>query len=171
MLSSILGSILSSYLKKYLYEEKAAERLIISIIRKCKLIIEDDKSTPNSKEIKMKNIYKLALSPRRGQFENFQANLDSSGEAFKLAQQIKGLVERLAIFLKEKELNGLAKIFFKNGSMVLGIILYKCKIQVTYSLLTDGLSSQVIIITSTKGGDDIINAEIVKKAIKVKIKD
>jgi hypothetical protein len=69
-----------------------------------------------------------------------------------LAQEIKGLVERLARFLKERELKGVARIFFKNGRLLLELILYKCRIDITYSLLTEGLSTQVIVITATAGG-------------------
>lgn len=69
-----------------------------------------------------------------------------------MAQKIKGLVERLVSFLKERELKGVARIFFKNGRLLLTLILYKCKIDITYSLLTEGLSTQVIVITATAGG-------------------
>ena len=69
-----------------------------------------------------------------------------------MAQKIKELVERLASFLKERELKGIARIFFKNGRLLLKLILYKCKIDITYSLLTEGLSTQVIVITATAGG-------------------
>jgi hypothetical protein len=35
---------------------------------------------------------------------------------------------------------------------MLELILYRCKIDVTYSILTEGLSNQVIVITTTLGG-------------------
>ena len=44
------------------------------------------------------------------------------------------------------------KIFFQNGRLLLELILYKCRIDITYSLLTEGLSTQVIVITATAGG-------------------
>ena len=44
------------------------------------------------------------------------------------------------------------KIFFKNGRLILELILYKCSINITYSLLTEGLSTQVIVLTATAGG-------------------
>ena len=69
-----------------------------------------------------------------------------------MTQEIKGVVERLAGFLKERELKGVARIFFKNGRLLLELILYKCKIDITYSVLTEGLSTQVIVITSVAGG-------------------
>lgn len=52
--------------------------------------------------MRIKKIYKFALENRGGQFENFQADDEVSNEKFKLAQEIKGLVERLARFLKER---------------------------------------------------------------------
>ena len=150
LLSAILGSILASCLKDYLSEKKAMERLKNSIIKKS--VIKSDRPTPNSKEIRLKKIYKFALENRGGQFENFQADHEFSNEVLKLAQEIKGLVERLASFLKERELKGVARIFFKNGRLLLELILYKCRIDITYSLLTEGLSTQVIVITATAGG-------------------
>lgn len=49
-------------------------------------------------------------------------------------------------------MKGIANIFFKNGKLILELILYKCKIDITYSILTEGLSTQVIVLTSTLGG-------------------
>jgi hypothetical protein len=152
LLSAILGSIVASRLKDYLSEKKAMERLKNSIIKKSKLVIKSDRPVSNSKEIRIKKIYKFALENRGGQFENFQADHEFSNEVFKLAQEIKGLVERLASFLKERELKGVARILFKNGRLVLELILYKCRIDITYSLLTEGLSTQVIVITAAAGG-------------------
>ena len=155
LLSAILGSILASRLKAYLSEKKTMERLKNSIIKKSKLVRQCDRSISisNSKKRKIKKIYKFALQTRGGQLEQFQADHDKfSNEAFKLAQKIKGLVERLARFLKKRELKGIAKIFFKNNRLILELILYKCRINITYSLLTEGLSTQVIVITATAGG-------------------
>lgn len=153
LLSAILGSILASRLKDYLSEKKAMERLKNSIIKKSKLVPQSDRPPiSNSKEIRIKKIYRFALENRGGQFENFQADHEFSNEVFKLAQKIKGLVERLASFLKERELKGVVRIFFKNGRLLLELILCKCRIDITYSLLTEGLSTQVIVITATAGG-------------------
>ena len=154
LLSAILGSIAASGLKDYLSEKKAMERLKNSIIKKSnikksKLVIKSDKSVSNSKETRIKKIFRVALETRGGQFENFQFQEDPE---FQLAQEIKGLIERLARFLKERELKGVARIFFKNGRLILDLILYKCRIDITYALLTTGLSTQVIVITATAGG-------------------
>ena len=54
----------------------------------------------------------MALEYRGGEFENFQADHEFSNEVLKLAGGIKELVERLARFLKEQELKGIARIFF-----------------------------------------------------------
>jgi hypothetical protein len=154
LLSAIIGSLAASRLKDYLSEKKAMERLKNSIIKKSKLVRQPDRPilNSNSKETRIKNIYKVALGNRGGQFKNFQADHEFSNEVFNLAQKIKGLVERLARFLKERELKGVARIFFKNGRLLLELILCKCRIDITYSLLTEGLSTQVIVITATAGG-------------------
>ena len=152
LLSAIIGSLAASRLKDYLSEKKAMERLKNSIIKKSKLVHQSDRPIFNSKETRIKKIYKVALDNRGGQFENFQADHEFSNEVFNLAQEIKGLVERLARFLKKRESKGVARIFFKNGRLLLELILYKCRIDITYSLLTEGLSTQVIVITATAGG-------------------
>lgn len=104
LLSALLESILALFLKDYVSESKAMERLKNSIIKKSKSesIIKSDRLTPNFKEIRIKKIYKFALENRRGQLENFQADYEFSNEVFKLGQKIKGLVEQLASFLKNK---------------------------------------------------------------------
>ena len=149
LISFIIGTLLASYFKDYLSEKAAMERLKRSIINKSKT----NRPILNSNRKKIQKIYRFALNKRGGQttlppiedylFEN---------EVFKLAQQIKGMVERLAAFLKERELKGVAKIFFKNGRFMLELLLYKCKIDITYSPLTEGLNAQVIVITATAGG-------------------
>ena len=110
------------------------ERLKNSIIKKSELVIKSDSDRLifNSEEMRRKKIYKVALESRGGQFENFQADHEFSNEVFKLAQDIKGLVERLACFLKERELKGVAKIFFKNDRLLLKLILYKCRIDIFF---------------------------------------
>ena len=122
LLSAILGSILVSCLKDYLSEKKVMERLKNSIIKKSKSV--SNRPTPNSKEIKIKKIYRFVLENRGGQFGNFQADHEFSNEVFKLAQEIQGLVQRLARLLKEREVKGVARLFFKNGRLFLELILY-----------------------------------------------
>ena len=80
------------------------KRLKNSIINESELVIKSERPTPNSRKIRIKKIYKFALDNRGGQFEDFQINHEFSNEIFKLAQEIKRLVERLARFLKEREL-------------------------------------------------------------------
>ena len=152
LLSALVGSIVASRLKDYLSEKKSIERLKNSIIKKSKLVINSDRAISNSKEIRIKKIQRFALENRGGQFENVLADHEFSNEVFKFAQDIRRLVEQLAKFLKERELKGVAKIFFKNGRLLLELILYKCKIEITYAVLTEGLSTQVIVISSTAGG-------------------
>jgi len=149
LLSALIGSLAAWRLKNYLTEEEAKKRLINSIIKKSKLV---KSKTPilSSKEAKIKQISRFALVNRGGQID--ESDVQLSNELFKLAQDIKNLVERLAIFLKERELKGVAKIFFKSGRLILQLILYKCNITISYGSLTEGLSTQVILITATAGG-------------------
>jgi hypothetical protein len=151
VLSLLMGSIIASRLKEDSSEKLAMERLKSSIIEKSGLV---RLKTPvlNSKEAKIKQIYRFALADRGGQLEEFQADHEFSNEVFNLAQNIKGVVERLAVFLKKKELRGVAKIFFKNGRLILELILYKCKIDITYTIIAEGLSTQVIVMTVCAGG-------------------
>lgn len=157
LLSAIIGSFTASLLKNYLSEKKAMERLKNSIIKKSKIVIKSDRSILNSSQTKVKKIYRVALGTYGGQFEEFPIDYNNPDHEFfneilKLAQDIKGFVEKLAVFLKERELKSVARIFFKNGRLLLELILYKCRIDITYSVLTEGLSTQVIIITATAGG-------------------
>jgi hypothetical protein len=146
--SALIGSLLASYLKDYLCEKKARERLKNCIIEKSKLGIKSERTSFNYKQMRIEKIYRFALQPRGGQFENFQAD----PKLYKLALQIQGLVQRLAAFLKERELKGIARIFFKNGRIILELILCKCKIDISYFLLNQGLTTQVIVMTATAGG-------------------
>jgi hypothetical protein len=155
LISAIIGSILALHLKNYLSEKSSMERLKKSIINKSNwLPSKTNIPILSTKQARAKKIYNFAL--RGGQFDppvdELQVNHELSNEVFNLAQQIKGIVERLATFLKERELKGIANIFFKSGKLILELILYTCKIDITYSILTEGLSTQVIILTSTLGG-------------------
>ena len=151
LISILIGSLVASHLKKYLSDKASMKRLKNCIIKKSDLV---KLKTPISscKEAKIKHIYRFALGNRGGQFEEFQADHEFPNEIFNLAQNIKYLVERLAVFLKQKELKAIAKIFFKNGRLILELILYKCNINITYPIISEGLSTQVIVITATVGG-------------------
>ena len=61
LLSAILASIIALCLKDYLSEKKPMERLKNSIIKKSESVIKSDRPTPNSKEIRIKKIYKVAV--------------------------------------------------------------------------------------------------------------
>jgi hypothetical protein len=138
-------------LKKYLSEKAAMERLKNSIIKKSYLE-EFKPAILSPKEKKIRRIYRFALDNRGGEFEELQADNELSNEAFNLAQNIKSLVERLAASLKKRELNGVAKIFFKNSRLILELILYNCNIGISYAIIKEGLNAQIIIITVSVGG-------------------
>ena len=151
LISAFIGSLVASNLKRYFSEKAAMERLKKSIINKSGLVVS---KTPilESKKSKTKRIYKFALGSRGGQLEEFQNAHEFPDKLMKMAQQIQQMVERLAAFLKQRELKGLLKIFFCNGKLILKLILSKCNINLTYEVLTEGLTPQVIVITSTVGG-------------------
>ena len=75
-----------------------------------------------------------------------------STEVLNLAQQVKRFVERLAGFFKQRKLKGVRRIFFEKGRLLLEFILCQCRINITYSLLNEGLNTQVVILTFTVGG-------------------
>jgi hypothetical protein len=153
LISAFVGSLLASHLKKYLSEKSSMERLKNSIINKSNLATKTSTLILNSKkEKKRKKIYRFALKYRGGQFEEYQADLEFANEFFKLAQDIETLVKRLAAFLKERELKAVVKIFFRSGRLILELILFTCKINISYLPLYEGLNTQVIVITSTVGG-------------------
>jgi hypothetical protein len=95
-------------------EEEAMERLKRSMIKKCE--------TPpaphifNSKEKSIQQVYKCAIQSRG----------DNNKSVLKLSEKIRTVVEQLAKFLKERELKGVARIFFKNVRLLLELILCKC---------------------------------------------
>jgi len=155
LLSALGGSLLASYLKDYLTEKKAMERLKKSIIKKSKLLNKSERTIFTSKKARIKKIYKfavesVALKNRGGQIENL--NPEDSKKLFKLALEIQGFVQRRASFFKETELKRVARILFKNGKLILELILCKCKIDITYALLNEKLSTQVIVVTAAVVG-------------------
>ena len=99
LISALIGSLVASNLKKYLSEKAAMERLKKSIINKSRLLVP---KTPilESKESKIKRIYRAALDKRGGQLEEFEVDHAFSNELFQIAQKIEQMVMRLAAFLK-----------------------------------------------------------------------
>ena len=60
--------------------------------------------------------------------EYVQKEIEFSNEVMKLSQSIQKMVERLAAFLKEREMKGVLKIFFRHGRLILELILFQCNI-------------------------------------------
>lgn len=149
LISLLMGSLAASGLKDYLSEKEARKRLVKSIIKQSRLVRS---KTPisSSKEAKKKQIYRFALTNRGGQMSN--SDVEMSNELYKLAQEIRNIVERLAQFLKEKELKGAVGIMFKGGRLILELILYRCNISIDYVNIYEGVSTQVIVFTLTAGG-------------------
>lgn len=158
LLSALIGIFLAPKIKKYIYsnsnsekELKEMELLKASLIEKSTLL-NNYRPVFRSKRKKIKKrikkIFKFALENRGGQLEGYEA----SNKIYNLAHEIKELVEKLATFLKRREMRGIAKIFFKNGRLILELILYTCRVDMTYALLNEGMTTEVIVISTTTGG-------------------
>lgn len=93
------------------------------------------------------NFTKLSMSNRGGDIVDFPL----SEESFKLAEKIKKVVEELAAFLKKDELKGTLGIFFKNGRIILDLILKTYRIRINYISLVQELSLEVIVLIITLG--------------------
>lgn len=147
LLSSILGYLLASRLKKYLSEEEAMKRLKSAIIKKSELTAEEKPVL--SKKEKSKKIYKFVLTPRGG-FEIIKDKF--STETYELACEIRNIIEQLTEFLIKKELQGVAKIFFKGGRLTIGLLLAVfCNIDIDYHIFGADPNVQVIIMTTALG--------------------
>lgn len=96
---------------------------------------------------KVKRVYKLSMSNRGGDIVDFPL----SEESFKLAEKIKTVVEELTAFLKKDELKGTLGIFFKNGRIILYLILKTYRIRINYISLVQELSLEVIVLIITLG--------------------
>jgi hypothetical protein len=141
LISAIIGSFVASHLKNYLSEKAAMERLKKSIINKSKLASKTNTPLLNSKEAKIKKIWRFANNLRGGCNYEYQ-----------LADQIKNLVTVLAVYLKKKELGAkVLKIIFTQGIRILQLVLYMCKINLQY-VVVDPVSPQVIVIVVCTGG-------------------
>jgi len=142
LISSFITSNLASYLKDYLAEKASMARLKKDLIKKSRLI-EPLKSRKklNSKESKIKKIYRFVLGPRGGSDYDYQ-----------LANKIKDLVIELAVFLKKKELQGkVLKLIFSHGRLVLQLILATYDINLQLVVL-DPISREVVAIACCTGG-------------------
>lgn len=137
LISSFIMSSLTSYLKNYLSEKASMIKLKNDIIKKSRLIepSKATKSLNNSKKLKIQMIYRVDINNR------VECKYD-----YQLAQQIKDLVLKLAVFLKEKEIRDkVLKIIFIQGRLVLQLVLSLCNINLQY-VVVDSVSPQVAVI-------------------------
>ncbi len=151
LISAIIGILVASQLKKYLPKKSSMKRLKKSIINKSGLL-RTKTSILESKELKIKRIYRFALESRGGQFEEFKVDHEFSSEVFQIVQKFEQIVTRLAGFFKRKELKGLLNFLFSRGRLILELVLYKCSIYISYAILTEEVSTQVVVFTVTAGG-------------------
>lgn len=149
LISALISGIAGSHLKTYFSEKEAMRRLKNSIIKKSRLLKADASESTNfdsTESIKkrpanIKKIVKFALSNRGGQ----------DGNGYKLAEQIRNMILKLAVFLKQREMEGLLKILFTHGRLVLELILSMCQIHLTY-ITSNEVNPQIIVIAMTSGG-------------------
>jgi hypothetical protein len=150
LIGAFIRSLLASYLKNYFSEKAAMERLKNSLIQESPLLkIPGSKVRPNfdSRKSKIKRIYKFALDNRVGDLNYDQAEQVLGSE---LVQAIQTLILKLAHFLKEQELRGVLRVLFRNGRLVLQLILYTFKIRLEYTTI-EGVNAQIIVVAFTTG--------------------
>jgi len=146
LISAFITSILASHLKNYLSEKASMARLKNAIIKKSRLI-KPSKSTnfdfkELNKELKIKRIYRFSLNTRGG-----QVNIE-----YQLAEQIKDVIIKLAVFLKKRELRArVLKIIFTQARLVLQLVLHICKINLHYVVVGEG-TPQIVVIACCTGG-------------------
>ena len=157
LISAIIGSLTARYLKDYLSEKSSMERLKKSLIKKSEFRDPNSLRRLVSKKSKNQAIYRFALINRGGQnfeYSDFEQKLFKV--SYNLADQIRKVVEKLAAYLKQQELKGVLNIFFKNGRLLLELILVNCNINLTYTFFLvspEGqLTAQAIAITAASGG-------------------
>lgn len=148
LISAMVGAYIAPRCKEYLSEKAATERLKNSLISKSRLLPPSKKQLAKQRILK---IYRFAVSTRGGQLDDLFKNADPT-KTFQLAQQIEKFVSSLAAYLKQKEMRGILKIFFKNGRLVLQLILSTCNINLSCLSLGEGLNTQVIVMTTVAGG-------------------
>ena len=140
LISAIIGSLIARYFKDYLSEKSSMQRLKNSIINKSELKETNSLRRFVSKKSKIQAIYRFALTNRGGQnFDNSDFEQKLFQVSYNLADEIKGMVEKLAAYLKQQELKGVLNIFFKNGRLLLELILVKCNINLTYTFFFRGI--------------------------------
>jgi len=170
LLAGFFGSLLGEFLKKYWKEKLAMRRLKNSIIQKSVLkikqkpVLKYETFKQKKRSNKIKQIYRFGLDTRGGQsaedelFEKLLKQLlkdlyPSSTNTFHIAQEIQFIIQQLASVLKEKELDGVfGKFFFRNGRLILEIVLKRFNISIIYCFLNEGLDNKMIAFTSLVGG-------------------
>lgn len=114
LFSFIAGSYLAQYIKHYTSETVARRRLAKCIIEKSKL----SKTPSQLREQKINRVYQFAISNRGGQFDfdpdyiyTETSELWVDEHVYKLATEIKKVVERLYAYFVKHELYGRGQFF------------------------------------------------------------
>lgn len=173
LLGALISSILTQLLKSHLSERsersersemKLTARLRKDIIRQSRnpdefLRIRARLYYPypapkNSEMERVYRIYRFVFGIRGGQFKP-QVNLDPKTENlnYKLAEFIRDVVVKLAVFIKTKELRArIFKFLFTNARLVLELLLKFSSIELKYFIFVDNLGPGAMVIAYTAGG-------------------
>lgn len=150
LLGFLIGSQITSQLKIYLSEKLVMKRLEVFVINKSKLVSENE-ILPLSLRKKINKIYKIATTRNLQYYEFPIEDYEFSNELYILASNIRILFERLAKFLKERELKIVARFFFKNRRLIIRLSLQKQNIDINYRIVKQGLRTKVAVFTFVIG--------------------
>lgn len=154
--SFLIDSIIASRLRDYLPEYFEMLRLKKSIIKKSRFVHFSNKQSIESKETRIQQIYRMAMNRKGGQLEDLSINIDDSQKVFALVTKVKEIIKRLAVHLKDQELNGSSRIFWKNGRLFIELVLHLCNTTIAYHrLLQADQLPKKIIVTIIKFGDTL----------------
>jgi hypothetical protein len=160
LISAFIASQTANYFKEYSSEESKIkrekvkmDRLKADLIKKSRKIEHASKSTSYSNKIK--KIYRVALSPRGGEINDFliQGALESEFSAeFTISQRIRDMILKTLIYLKTREENAdKLRLIFLVARLGLNLILVRCNINIDY-LVDDGVPKTVKVIAVCTGG-------------------
>lgn len=145
LLSALVTSLLTAYWKKYQSEEYKKNRLRKSIIKKSLII--NSSTTTLSQPDRVKKIGWIAL-------EYPFVNVRGGSNAYDLAAQIEDVILKLVVYMKQRSVQGALKIIFRNGNIILELILKSCGIYLDYEFMwIEGqTTTQIIVFAIVSGG-------------------
>ena len=151
LISSFIASQTAHYFKEYSSEESKIkrekvkmDRLKADLIKKSRKIEHASKSTSYSNKIK--KIYRVALSSRGGEINDFliQGVLESEfSTEFTISQRIRDMFFKTLIFMKTRGKNAdKLRLIFLVARLGINLILVRCNINIDY-VVDDGVPKTV----------------------------